>query len=142
MASFDPGGVGFGGNLSSLGASGGITGFGGLGGLGKSFNFMDMLKGIGSGFSGMFKEDGLFQSAGFTNALKGGSLAMETLLGKKALDLGEKQVGILSAQEERARKAQAMNTNFTQSLALQTTQPGTPEHQMVLDAIENGTFQV
>ena len=129
---FDPGEVGFGGNLSSLGASGGITGFGGLSDIGNSFDFLGGLKDLG----------GFFGSESGKGLLGIGSLGLGAYGLNKSLGFQEDQLGLLQDQENRAATAQNFQTGNSLALQLQNTTPGTPEHARIKAAIAEGSFQV
>jgi hypothetical protein len=59
----------------------------------------------------------------------------------KSLGFQEDQLGVLKDQEARAADAQRLNTGNMLSLALQTTTPGTPEHERVKAEIAQGGGQ-
>lgn len=79
---------------------------------------------------------------GFGNALDLGSLALNTYGLNQSLDIANDQLGIQKDQENRAATAQNFNTGNSLSLALQTTTPGTPEHERIKAAIASGEFKV
>jgi len=127
MPGFNPGGSTgglFGGNLGG-GLSGAISGGGG-------FNLGDMFGGL-TDFLG---------SKGGQGLLGLGSLGLQGFGLKKSLDFQNDQLGLLKDQENRAATAQNLQTGNSLSLALQTTTPGTPEHERIKAAIADQTFQV
>lgn len=108
---------------------------GALGGLSKGgggFGFLDSLKNFGNFLGGK----------GGQGFLDLGSLALNTYGLDKSLGFAEDQLGILKDQEDRAATAQNFQTGNQLSLALQTTTPGTPEHERIKQAIAQGQFQV
>jgi len=106
--------------------------FGGHGSGGGGFNFGDMFKDIG-GFLGSDSGQGLLDL---------GSLALGGFGLKKSIDFNKDQLNLLNKQEDRATTAQNFQTGNSLSLALQTTTPGTPEHERIKQAIADQTFQV
>ena len=124
---------------SNLGSGGsGIAGPGRAFGLGlksQPFNFGDIFKNFG--------KFGDFLGGDPGQGLLGlGSLALQGFGLNKSLGLAEDQLDILQAQEGRATTAQNFNTGNSLSLALQTTTPGTPEHERIKQAIAEGQFAV
>ena len=81
-------------------------------------------------------------SQSFGNYMDLGSLALNTYGLNKSLGFAEDQLGILKDQEDRAATAQNFGTNNSLSLALQTTTPGSPEHEQIKQAIASGQYQV
>lgn len=71
-----------------------------------------------------------------------GSLALQGYGLNKSLGIAEDQLGILKDQENRAATAQNLGTGNQLSLALQTTTPGSPEHERIKQAIASGEFAV
>ena len=114
-------------NLGVLGSSFGQ--FAGLGGGGSKPSF---LSGLGD-FLGSKGAEGLFGL---------GSLALQGYGLNKSLGLQEDQLGLLKQQEGRAATAQNLGTGNQLSLALQTTTPGTAEHERIKQAIASGQYQV
>lgn len=104
----------------------------GTGGGGSPFSFMDAFKGVGD-FLG---------SKGGQGLMDFGSLALKGYGLNKSLGIAEDQLGILKDQENRAATAQNLGTGNSLSLALQTTTPGTPEHERIKQAIATGQYQV
>ena len=118
------------GGVGSLNVGGG---FGLGGGVDPgSFNFGNMFKGINDFVGG----------DSFANFGKLGSLALSAYGLNKSLGIQEDQLGILKDQEGRAATAQNLGTGNQLSLALQTTTPGSPEHERIKQAIASGEFQV
>jgi len=98
----------------------------------SSFNFGDMFKNIG-GFLGGEGGQGFMDLA---------SLGLGAFGLNKSLGFQEDQLGILKDQENRAATAQNLQTGNSLSLALQTTTPGTPEHERIKQAMADGSFAV
>lgn len=124
---------------NTFGGGGGFTfGNGGFGASsifnsgGGGMSFLDGLKGLG-GFLGSEEGGGL---------LGLGSLALKGYGLNKSLGLAEDQLGLLKDQENRAATAQNLGTGNQLSMALQTTTPGTAEHERIKSAIAAGSFQV
>jgi len=118
----------------------GPNNIGGIGGgAGSNFSLGNMFSGIGNfgkslgNFMGSQAGEGLFSLAGMGAGLYGMN---------KSFDLAENQLGIMHDQEDRAAKAQQLQTGNQLSLALQTTTPGTPEHERIKAAIAEGQFNV
>ena len=127
MPGFNPGGSTgglFGGNLGS--------GLAFPGGGRDGFSFLDSIKDFGN-FFGSQSGQGL---------LGLGSLALGTHGLNKSLGFSEDLLGIQKDQENRAATAQNFQTGNSLSLALQTTTPGTPEHERIKAAIASGEFSV
>jgi hypothetical protein len=100
---------------------------------------MDMFKSFGSGI-GKF---GDFLGSDAGQGLLGlGSLGLQGFGLSKSLDFQNDQLGLLKDQENRAATAQNLTTGNSLSLALQTTTPGTPEHERIKSAIADGSFSV
>lgn len=106
--------------------------FSGAGGGGGGFNFMDSLKGFGDFLGGK----------GGQGLLGAGSLALQGYGLNKSLGIADDQLGILKDQENRAATAQNFQTGNSLAMALQTTTPGTPEHERIKQAISEGSYQV
>lgn len=123
MAITNPTGSGFGPG-ASIGRQ--LQSFGGSG-LGGGF-----LSGLGD-FMGSKGAQGLFGL---------GSLALQGYGLNKSLGIAEDQLGIMKDQENRAATAQNLGTGNSLSLALQTTTPGSPEHERIKQAISSGEFAV
>jgi len=103
----------------------------------------NVMNGINSSGGGFFKGLGNFMgSSGFTGAMDLGSLALNAYGLNKSLGFAEDQLGILKDQEDRAATAQNLGTNNSLSLALQTTTPGSAEHEQIKQAIAQGQYQV
>lgn len=97
----------------------------------------------GSGFLDAFKGFGDFLGSQSGQGLLGlGSLGLQGFGLNKALDFQNDQLGLLQDQENRAATAQNLQTGNSLSLALQTTTPGTPEHERIKQAIADGSFAV
>jgi len=113
---------------------GGLNSMSSLGGGGGGF-WSGLGKGIGSigNFMGSQAGQGLFSLAGMGANLYGMN---------KTFDFMDDQMGLMQTQEDRAAKAQQLDTGNSLSLALQTTTPGTPEHERIKAAIAEGTFNV
>ena len=109
---------------------GGSSFAGGFGGGG--FSFGDAFKGFGD-FLG---------SESFGNLGKLGGLALQGYGLNRSLDIQQDQLGLQQDQENRAATAQNFQTGNSLSLALQTTRPGTPEHERIKQAIAQGSFEV
>ena len=71
-----------------------------------------------------------------------GSLALHGYGLNKSLGFAEDQMDIVKDQENRAATAQNLGTGNSLSLALQTTTPGTPEHERIKQAVASGQYQV
>lgn len=129
MIGFNPGG-----SVSGFGPGSGVSGFGGPSSIFKTggSNILDSLKSLG-GFFGSESGQGL---------LGLGSLGLQGFGLNKALGFQEDQLGLLQDQENRAATAQNLQTGNSLSLALQTTTPGTPEHERIKQAIADGSFAV
>lgn len=84
----------------------------------------------------------MFGSKGFGNVMDLGSLALNAYGMNKSLGLAEDQLGIMKDQENRAATAQNLGTGNSLAMALQTTTPGTPEHERIKQAIAQQTYQV
>jgi len=124
---------------SNIGSGGsGIVGPGAaFGSLGPRFN------NGGFDFMKSFQKFGDFLgSKGGQGLLDFGSLGLGAFGLNKALGFQEDQLGILKEQENRAATAQNFQTGNSLSLALQTTTPGTPEHERIKQAIADGSFAV
>jgi len=92
---------------------------------------------------GLFGGLGSFLSGpGFDKTLDLGSLALNAYGLNKSLGFADKQLGILEDQENRAATAQNYQTNQSLAMALQMTNPGSPEHERVKQAIAQGTYAV
>jgi hypothetical protein len=105
--------------------------------------FLNQGGGPGGGFLDSLKNFGNFLGGkGGQGFLDLGSLALNTYGLDKSLGFAEDQLGILKDQEDRAATAQNLQTGNQLSLALQTTTPGTPEHERIKQAISQGQFQV
>ena len=89
-------------------------------------------KGVG-GFMGSPSGQGLISLAGMGANLYG----MD-----KTFGFMDDQMALMQEQENRAAKSQQLDTGNSLSLALQTTTPGTPEHERIKAAIAQGTFNV
>jgi hypothetical protein len=98
--------------------------------------FLEGLKGFGSSLNNFMG------GKSFGNAMDLGGLALSGYGLKKSLGFAEDQLGILKEQENRAATAQNQQSGNALSLALQTTTPGTPEHERIKQALAQGTFQV
>lgn len=78
----------------------------------------------------------------FKNFSKLGSLGLGAFGAHKQLGFMNDQMDILKSQENRATTAQNLTTGNSLSLALQTTTPGTPEHERIKQAIADQSFAV
>ena len=107
---------------------------------------LDFLSGGGNSSGGVL--DGLKGFGDFFGSESGqgllglGSLGLQGFGLNKALDFQKDQLGLLQQQEGRAATAQNFQTGNQLSLALQTTTPGTPEHERIKAAIAEGSFAV
>jgi hypothetical protein len=117
-------------NVGGLGRGGLSSTFGGGGG--SPFSFMDMFKNLGGALGS--KEGG--------GLLGLGSLALQGYGLDKSIGFAEDQRDLLEAQEGRAATAQNFQTGNSLSLALQTTTPGSPEHERIKQAMASGSFEV
>ncbi|MEE8599292.1 MAG: hypothetical protein V3S69_07300 [Dehalococcoidales bacterium] len=138
MPTYNPGGS----------TGGGLDGFSLANSTGDNngFSWMNLFKGAGDAvgdFAG-----GLKNSMGDLGKWMGGdggkgvmSLANMYMM-NNAMDMQNRQMGIMEGQENRAATAQNLNTGHNLSLALQTTTPGTPEHERIKQAIANEQYTV
>ena len=121
------------GGVGGLNVGGGFANpNGGFGGGDNGFSFANMFSGINDFVGG----------DSFANFGKLGSLALGAYGLNRSLGIQEDQLGILKDQEDRAATAQNLGTGNQLSLALQTTTPGSPEHERIKQAIASGEFQV
>lgn len=119
---------------SNLGSGGsGIVGPGRAFGMGlkpQPFDFGSMFKNVGNFLGG----------AGGQGFMDLASLGLGAFGLNKSLGFQEDQLGILKDQENRAAGAQKFQTGNSLALQLQTTTPGTPEHERVKQLIAEGNF--
>ena len=115
------------------------SGGSGISGAGLPFGAMQKFANGASMFDGF---NNFMNSDTFNNFSKLGSLGLGVFGLKQGIDFQNDQLGILKDQENRAATAQNLQTGNSLSLALQTTTPGTPEHERIKQAIADGSFAV